>query len=84
MPEMQQEIYYHPQHQRARFWEGEMPKMRWEKTGTTYHRFPGKDLEEELIMLKNCKCERFYVCLCLVILNLFQNLVMRAPETSSG
>jgi len=53
MPEMQQEIYSHSQHWRARCWEGEMPKMRWEKTGTTHFGFSGKDFEKELANLES-------------------------------
>jgi len=29
-----------------------MPKMWWEKTGTTYYHFPGKNLKKELICFK--------------------------------
>ncbi len=29
--------------------EGEMPKMRWEKTGTTHHGFSGKNFKKELV-----------------------------------
>ena len=48
MPEMQQKIHSHSQHWRARCWEGEVPKMRWEKTGATHHGFSDKDFEKEL------------------------------------
>jgi hypothetical protein len=48
MPEMQQEVYGHPQHERARCREGEMPKMWREKTGATHHRVPGKNFQKEL------------------------------------
>jgi len=57
MPEMQQEIYDHPQHQRARCWEGKMPKMRGEKIRTAHNRFPGKNLKKKLIFETNFKCQ---------------------------
>ena len=49
MPEMQQEIHSDSQHSRARCSEGKMPKMRWEKTGTTHHGFSDKNLQQELV-----------------------------------
>ena len=84
MPEMQEEIYCHPQHRRARCWEGEMPKMWREKTGATHYRFSGKNLQKELVIRTDSKCQKHYVRLCPVILSLFQNLSTRDPETSSG
>jgi hypothetical protein len=52
MPEMQKEIHSDSQHCRARQWEGEMPKMRQERTGTTHCGFSGKDFEQELARLE--------------------------------
>lgn len=57
MPEMQEEIYCHPQHRRARCWEGEMSKMWREKTGTTDYRVPGKNFEKELVYKPNFECQ---------------------------
>jgi len=31
--------------------------MRWEKTGTTDYRFPGKNLKKELVFVRNFKCQ---------------------------
>jgi len=45
LPEMQQKIHSYSQHWRARCWEGEVPKMWWEKIGTTHFSFSGENFE---------------------------------------